>query len=443
MFLGKKFLTYILLAMLCFTAFVKGAGVAEASSEINVFYKNERLAFDVEPQLVQDRTLVPFRKVFETLGFEVTWSDGEEQEVTGKKEGLSIELIIDSKLAIVNGKTVTLDVPATILDERTLVPLRFVAENSGKIVSYQEEAGKLDIWIDEKEQSGSTVSCKKGESSISGRVTTPKDNFGVAGAKVHLESADCWTETDSSGDFTFNDVPATESNVTVSRGSFKTVAKVKAGDDNVVKFESVGTKIAYMEGAYDQAEQLLAELGFKSDLLMPADLITSKLNEYNILFLNCGLVEILREPEYAAIKSWVDKGGSLYLSDMAGKEMQTMFDDRITFLGGVGEVMEEAKATIVSEKLQKEINKKQLTLTFDLPVWWVIDSVSSNTEVLVKGVVSHSKDAESNGDIVESERPLAARFKYGNGQVTYTSFHDEAQLSADVKLLLRNMILGL
>ena len=65
------------------------------TKEVHVYFEGERLRFeDTEPIITGGRTLVPFRKIFETLSFEVEWIDGKVRKAIGKKEGLTIELTI-------------------------------------------------------------------------------------------------------------------------------------------------------------------------------------------------------------------------------------------------------------------------------------------------------------------------------------------------------------
>ena len=129
--------------------------------EIFVYFEGESLEFeDTKPVISNGRTLVPFRKIFETLGFEVDWIDGDVRKAIGKKDGLTIELTIDSNKAKINGKTVELDVPAQILKGRTLVPLRFVSENSGYHVFFADEGGTFIIGIGETEESANPGAAK-------------------------------------------------------------------------------------------------------------------------------------------------------------------------------------------------------------------------------------------------------------------------------------------
>lgn len=118
---------------------------------IHVYYKGTELYFDDAQPIVKDgRTLVPFRKLFETLGFTVKWvEEGAVRKAIGTKDGLSIELTIDSTNANVNGKTVALDVTAQIIDGSTMVPLRFVSESSGFKVAFSSSGNVWTIRIED------------------------------------------------------------------------------------------------------------------------------------------------------------------------------------------------------------------------------------------------------------------------------------------------------
>jgi len=81
--------------------------------------------------------MVPLRKTMEEFGLEVDWDDYT-RTVTARAPvmGTVITLAIDHYEATVNGVPVTLDQPGMIVNERTLVPLRFVAEAVGATVEW-------------------------------------------------------------------------------------------------------------------------------------------------------------------------------------------------------------------------------------------------------------------------------------------------------------------
>ncbi|MBQ7033290.1 MAG: copper amine oxidase N-terminal domain-containing protein [Clostridia bacterium] len=85
---------------------------------------------DVAPKLVNDRTMLPIRFVAEALGGTVLW-DEENRRVSITKENIHIEITIGSSMALVSGTQEFLDSPAFIENDRTYLPLRFVTENLG------------------------------------------------------------------------------------------------------------------------------------------------------------------------------------------------------------------------------------------------------------------------------------------------------------------------
>ncbi len=95
---------------------------------VDVIVDSEPLVVDVPAQIVEGRTLVPLRAIFEELGATIEW-DGTTQKITAIKDETTIELTVNDKTAYVNGEEIILDVPATIVDSRTLVPVRFVSES--------------------------------------------------------------------------------------------------------------------------------------------------------------------------------------------------------------------------------------------------------------------------------------------------------------------------
>ncbi len=124
-----------------------GAIATAKEAEVTVKLDGKLLAFhDQQPVIQNGTTLVPFRAIFEALGYEVEWN-GAERKATGKKEGMEIELTVGSLIAKVNGKEATLTVPPQIIQSSTMIPLRFVSENSGYTVTYSQASGRMDIQI--------------------------------------------------------------------------------------------------------------------------------------------------------------------------------------------------------------------------------------------------------------------------------------------------------
>ena len=104
---------------------------AFAAPALSVEINDKALGFDVPPQIINGRTMVPMRKIFEELGASVVWNAAD-RTVDAEKNGKNIHMKIDSpNMQIWTGKEKTdivLDAPASIIDGRTLVPVRAIAE---------------------------------------------------------------------------------------------------------------------------------------------------------------------------------------------------------------------------------------------------------------------------------------------------------------------------
>lgn len=100
---------------------------AAAENDITVTVNGRSVMFDQPPVIDNDRTLVPMRAIFEALGAEVDWNE-ETKTVTSIKGEIEISLAIGSDKMAVGGKEVILDVPAKIINDRTMVPVRAISE---------------------------------------------------------------------------------------------------------------------------------------------------------------------------------------------------------------------------------------------------------------------------------------------------------------------------
>ena len=97
----------------------------------------------VEAQILNDRTMVPLRKIFEVFGCDVAWED-ETKMITATKQDKKIVLKVNDKIAtkLENGveEKIVLDSAPLIVDGRTLVPLRFIAESLDKQVGWDSSS---------------------------------------------------------------------------------------------------------------------------------------------------------------------------------------------------------------------------------------------------------------------------------------------------------------
>ena len=124
-----------------------GVAMAEEAEEKVVTVKVDGVTLTIEDQqpiIENDRTLVPLRAIFEALEAEVNWDD-ETRTVTAQKGEATMELKIGEATYKVNGEEKTLDVPAQIKNDRTLVPLRVVAESLDCAVEWDGEKYVVDV----------------------------------------------------------------------------------------------------------------------------------------------------------------------------------------------------------------------------------------------------------------------------------------------------------
>ncbi|MGN0162701.1 MAG: stalk domain-containing protein [Candidatus Ornithomonoglobus sp.] len=114
------------------------------AQDITVTLNGEAVAFDQPPIIQDERTLVPLRAIFEAMGASVEW-DQETQTVTASRSSDTVSLTIGSNMLYKNDEAVMLDVPAQIVNERTLVPARAVAESFGAFVDWNGETQTVVI----------------------------------------------------------------------------------------------------------------------------------------------------------------------------------------------------------------------------------------------------------------------------------------------------------
>ena len=115
--------------------------------EITVVLDGNKIAFDVKPIITNGTTLVPLRAIFEALGATVEW-DNNTRMVVSKKDNTTIKLFVDSSIMYVDGYSVTLNHPAVIVDDRTLVPVRAISEAFGCLVGWDAKTRQVSVIAD-------------------------------------------------------------------------------------------------------------------------------------------------------------------------------------------------------------------------------------------------------------------------------------------------------
>lgn len=318
--------------------------------------------------------------------------------------------------------------------------------------------------------------CKKEskETTVVGYVYSYNGQYPLGGIKTYIKAdPQNYDYTDSEGFFQIENPPTGNQILVLESGSFRTEINIEVKEneenivstkDNPIKFgkETVSpVKMAVVYGSFDEIQALLDSIGFPqisspdvdstgyvlynyyTDILYnPAELA-----KFDILFLNCSSYETFRTDSTAItnLKNYVQNGGSLYASDWAYDAVETTFPDYIDFYGEdniagaakVGMAESNVEADVMDDRLKEALGKDKIYVNFNLDAWVVIENVSSQTQVWVKADSIHTYSETL------YNKPLMVRFGYGNGQVIYTSFHNEAQVTRDMIEILITVIYSL
>ena len=126
--------------------------MASASDEITVLVNGTRVVAPVEPKIVDGRTMLPMRAIFEQLGAKVMWMQ-EDRIIFATKGEYLVVMQIDNTLMSVRksgseeNESITLDVAPYIENDSTLVPVRAVAEALDAKVEWINETRTVEITL--------------------------------------------------------------------------------------------------------------------------------------------------------------------------------------------------------------------------------------------------------------------------------------------------------
>ncbi|SDY51279.1 stalk domain-containing protein [Tindallia californiensis] len=123
---------------------IGSSGAASYADQIQVMVNNKPLDMEVAPVVINGRTLVPLRAIFEELQVELEWNS-ETRTAFATTEDAEIGLSIGQAEATVNGVSIPLEAPGTIIEGRTMVSVRFIAESLGAEVDWIAETRTVVI----------------------------------------------------------------------------------------------------------------------------------------------------------------------------------------------------------------------------------------------------------------------------------------------------------
>jgi len=114
--------------------------------EIRIEVKGELLDIPTseQPVVIDGRTLVPLRAVSEALGFSVEWN-AQMQRASLTKSDYTVRVQIGNNNMLVNEENISLDVPAQIINGRTMLPVRAIAEATGMDVIWNRNIRTVHV----------------------------------------------------------------------------------------------------------------------------------------------------------------------------------------------------------------------------------------------------------------------------------------------------------
>ena len=148
---SKKWIALFLAALCTFTPLTAFA------ADVNIDRKP--LQMDVSPTVINGRTMVPMRSIFEGLGAAVEWNNYT-RGITAQKEDKTITLYLNEKNAFINGVSHSLDTPAVAVNGRTMVPVRFVAESLDCKVYWDSYNQLVSIFTDNADAAAMPLNCR-------------------------------------------------------------------------------------------------------------------------------------------------------------------------------------------------------------------------------------------------------------------------------------------
>ncbi|GAA0376008.1 copper amine oxidase N-terminal domain-containing protein [Bacillus horti] len=155
----KKIVAIFTLSILVLSSLFQIQPASVEASTTKIVINGTELKTDQPPVQRSNRTMVPLRAIFEALDARVSWNQ-RTMTVGATKDGTSISLTIGSSVARVNNQSVALDVSAMTINNRTMVPIRFVSEALGANVRWDAATQTVFVTSNTELRSASNVRVK-------------------------------------------------------------------------------------------------------------------------------------------------------------------------------------------------------------------------------------------------------------------------------------------
>lgn len=316
-----------------------------------------------------------------------------------------------------------------------------------------------------------------GELLIRGQVCDPELQIWMEGALVytHLYDEDgvvfdtVTDTTDAEGRYTLEGLAGGyEYEIYVQKGqSLIEKFRAKLPEDGNLDippppcFGEVDMQVAVITGAYDDMEKVFQIIGVGGYHLINGqvgseivDFFASveNLAEYQVIFFNGGHKEegvIYGDgPEVQGVRNtlrtWVEGGGTLYVTDWAYDVVETIWPDPLDFLGddSVPDAAQRGEpgtiqATVVDPGLLAAVGVPAANVVYDLSEWPLIEDVSEGTTVYLEGDAQYRVGFDV---YTVPKSPLLVEFPAGDGRVIVSTFRNSANSSGESLAILQALI---
>lgn len=295
-----------------------------------------------------------------------------------------------------------------------------------------------------------------GKGVITGVVYSPNGKQAIAAAAVQVVvKGETFTESaDIDGRFSL-ELPAGEYQLKISAGARLSLEKkvvVEGGKTTNLPSDltslTYAGKIGFVPGMFDSIQEFVKEMGIPLIELSKEDLEDyDSLEDIDVLLLNCGSSDADFEKVGANLDKFLKAGKSLYASDWAIQDLTGLYDGHsfipeslLSWEQG-GDVVT-IDGNIHFEPFKQAIGKNLLSIAYSQPNYVnILDYASNDSRFTL--LVSHPRQGPLALNIQWGPSKVSASgTKYG-GNILYTTFHNEPIVSADVRAVLRQMILHL
>lgn len=138
----KKLLLVMVIAGMLFSTIA--VSVSADNNEISVYLDAAKIEFDVKPQIINGRTMVPIRAIFEKMGAVVEWDESTRSAICTKGD-TDVKMTVNSTDMYINNQLTKMDISPVVIDGRTLAPARYVAEAFGADVQWSQKNSTVVI----------------------------------------------------------------------------------------------------------------------------------------------------------------------------------------------------------------------------------------------------------------------------------------------------------